>query len=550
MCANFNPAPYISQSHVYSFENTHDTLEVFLTLGAGKVVSIIMNTKRALISVTDKTGILEFAKGLAALGWQILSTGGTAKTLRDGGIDVTDVSDYTGFPEMLDGRVKTLHPKIHGGILHVRSKPDHVECCRQHGIGPIDLVCVNLYAFEQQPDIETIDIGGPSLLRSAAKNHESVIVVSDPADYPSILAQLQSGGSFPKDSRKTLAQKAFARTSAYDQAIASWLCGAPEAIPLRYGENPHQTAFFRPDATPPAEANLASARILHGKEMSYNNYVDGDAALEAAREFHDVPAAVIIKHTNPCGAATGVSLAQALEAAWAGDPVSSYGSVIAVTRTVDLETARFLKGRFVEALIAPGFEADALEFLQQKSKSIRLIDLGQPLKAPLLRTLQRQINGGILTQSADTEAPEAWNVVTTAPFPGALKPLAEFGICVCKHLKSNAIALVWEYAPGYFALLGMGAGQPNRVDSVKKLAIARAKENIALGGWPEADVLAKTVLISDAFFPFADNIEAAAEFGIRYIVEPGGSKHDEDVIAECNRHNIALVMTGARHFLH
>lgn len=509
-----------------------------------------MQGKRALLSVTDKTGIADLAKGLVELGWEILSTGGTANTLREKGIPVTDVADYTGYPEMLDGRVKTLHPKIHGGILHLRDNLDHQTCCETHGIGSIDLVCVNLYAFEQKPGIENIDIGGPSMIRSAAKNHAHVIVLTDPADYPSVLETLRTHGDLSTECRKQLAEKAFARTAAYDAAIAAWFSKKTTEIPLRYGENPHQTASFLPNPLPSKEANLATARILHGKEMSFNNYVDGDAALETARELFDTPAAVIIKHTNPCGCATGKTLAQALEAAWAGDPVSAFGSVIAVTRTVDLETAQFLKGRFVEALIAPAFAPDALEFLMQKSKDIRLVDLGQPLAAPLQRTLSRQINGGMLHQTADVGADEKWDVPTQVAFPDSLRPLAQFGVRVCKHVKSNAILVVQEYQPDLFSVLGMGAGQPNRVDSVKKLALARAEENIRLMNLQKEDILPRTILISDAFFPFPDNIEAAAEFGIRYIVEPGGSKKDADAIATCDRHGIAMALTGIRHFLH
>jgi len=510
-----------------------------------------MKIQRALLSVSDKTGLIDFAHGLAALGVEILSTGGTAAALRDAGVSVIDVSTFTGHPEILDGRVKTLHPKVHGGILQRRSNPADMETCAQMGLRPIDLVCVNLYPFEKSPSIENIDIGGPSMLRSAAKNHTDVIVLTDPSDYSPTLAALRTSGDLPIERRRALAQKVFARTSAYDAAISAWLADAPAPeIPLRYGENPHQSATFRPDSPLPAEATLAAARILHGKEMSYNNYVDGDAALEAARELFAAPAAVIIKHTNPCGAATGETLAAALAAAWEGDVVSSFGSVIAVTRPVDLATAQVLKGRFVEALIAPSFESDALEFLKAKSKDIRLISLDHPLAAPLPRRLTRPINGGTLTQEADLNAPEAWNLVTKSAIPDSLRPTADFGIRVCKHLKSNAILLAWEPTPGCHAILGMGAGQPNRVDSMRKLAIEKARENIARLGLDPAAVLAKTVLISDAFFPFADNIEAAAAFGIRHIVEPGGSKKDADCIAACDAAEIAMVFTGCRHFLH
>ncbi len=427
------------------------------------------------------------------------------------------VSDKTG-PEILDGRVKTLHPKIHGGILQRRDHPDDRATCQQLGLPPIDLVCVNLYPFEAEPSIENIDIGGPAMIRSAAKNHADVIVLCEPADYASVLVALQTNGDIPLEQRRLAGQTA-------------------TEIALRYGENPHQQAILRPDATPPPEANLTTARILHGKAMSFNNYVDGDAALEAARELHAAPAAVIIK-------------AEALAEAWEGDVVSAFGSVIAVTRPVDAAAAQVLKGRFVEALIAPSFEPDALEFLQNKSKNIRLLSLDCPLSAPLARKVIRQINGATLIQDADVNAPEEWRVVTRAILPDDLRPTAEFGIRVGKHLKSNAIVLAWEYAPGQFAILGMGAGQPNRVDALRKLALEKARENITRRGLDMAAVLARTVLVSDAFFPFADNIEAAAEFGIRYIVEPGGSKQDAACIAACDQHGIAMVFSGCRHFRH
>ncbi len=511
----------------------------------------IMKIQRALVSVSDKTGILDFARGLSALEVEILSTGGTAAALRKAGIPVTDVSAFTGHPEILDGRVKTLHPKIHAGILQRRMNPADRDTCKKLDLPPIDLVCTNLYPFEQSPGIENIDIGGPSMLRSAAKNHVDVIVLCDPADYSSVLATLQSDGDLSLETRRALATKVFTRTSVYDAAIAKWLAGEPPAEnPLRYGENPHQRASFRPDSPLPPEATLATARILHGKEMSYNNYVDGDAALEAARELYDAPAAIIIKHTNPCGAATGETLADALSAAWEGDVVSAFGSVIALTRPVDLATAQLLKGRFVEAVIAPEFEPNALEFLQAKSRDIRLLSLDRPLNAPLPRQILRRINGGTLTQDADIGAPEGWSGVTEASFPDSLRPVADFGIRVCTHLKSNAILLAWEYAPGNFSILGMGAGQPNRVDAMRKLALAKARENIDRLELDRKTVLARSVLISDAFFPFADNIEAAAAFGIRYIVEPGGSKRDADCIAACDEKEISMVFTGCRHFLH
>jgi phosphoribosylaminoimidazolecarboxamide formyltransferase/IMP cyclohydrolase len=543
-----------------------------------------MSIRRAILSVTDKSGLVDFARGLAQRGVELLSTGGTARLLREAGVPVRDISDYTGFPEMLDGRVKTLHPKVHGGLLFLRGHPEHEQVAREHGIEPIDLVCVNLYRFEDtvakpgvtpEEAIENIDIGGPSMLRSAAKNHASVTVVCDPSDYARVLECMdRNQGGTTIELRRELAQKAFARTAVYDAAIATYLAAqlsAPEEAPpfvvaysrgrkLRYGENPHQEAWFYRGAAAD-EACMAHAEALHGKEMSYNNYVDGDAALETVKEFAGRPAAAIIKHTNPCGCATGSTLAEALEAAWAGDPVSAFGSVIALTCPVDLMTAEVLKGRFVEALIAPAFEEDALAFLKSKSKDIRLLKLHRPVEKPRKTKTFREIGGGLLLQERDAEEPEQWIVPTEQVFPDEKRALAEFGIKVCKHVKSNAIVIVREYKPGQFALLGMGSGQPNRVDALRKLAVARARENVRLmterstqyGQHPkdiEAEVMGASVLVSDAFFPFPDNIEAAAEAGIRYIVQPGGSRKDEEVIAACDRYGIAMVMTGVRHFLH
>ncbi len=543
-----------------------------------------MKIQRALLSVTDKSGIVEFARALAAMGVELLSTGGTAKAIRDAGVPVKDISEFTGFPEMLDGRVKTLHPKVHAGLLHLRGNQEHEATMTKHGLVPIDLVCVNLYRFEAtvskpgvtfEDAIENIDIGGPSMLRSAAKNHRSVTVVSDPVDYARVLECIRAnGGDTTPELRRELAQKVYARTAQYDAAIASYLAdqlpgkeGArpfvlayPSGTRLRYGENPHQEAFFYKDAVA-GEACIAHTEVLHGKEMSFNNYVDGNGALEAVKEIAGRPGAAIIKHTNPCGYATGETLAEALEAAWAGDTVSAFGSVIAVTVTVDLATAQVLKGRFVEALIAPDFAPDALEFLKSKSKDIRLLKLQRPVTPAFEGRAMRQINGGMLVQDRDVGEAEKWMVPTETIFPEEKRALAEFGIKVCKHVKSNAIVIVREYKPGQFSLLGMGAGQPNRVDSLRKLAVGKAKENLALmlkhgtqyGQSPkdfEGKIMGESVLVSDAFFPFSDNIDAAAEAGIRYIVQPGGSKKDEECVAACDKYGIAMAMTGVRHFLH
>lgn len=537
--------------------------------------------ERALISVYDKTGIVDFARGLHERGLEILSTGGTARALKEAGIPVTDVSDFTGFPEMLDGRVKTLHPKVHAGLLFRRDLPEHRDTMRAHHLQPIDLVCVNLYPFEQtvaRPDvsfeeaIEQIDIGGPTMLRSAAKNMKDVTVVVDPDDYTPVLDGMDANnGETTEPLRRRLALKVFARTAAYNAAIAGYLAAreneesqplilsCPVGEPLRYGENPHQSAILYRESND-EEADIAHAEVLHGKAMSYNNYVDGHAALEAVKELADTPAATVIKHTNPCGAATGESLAEALAAAWDGDPVSAFGSVIAVTRTVDLAAVEVLKGRFVEALIAPGFDDDALEWLTNKSKNIRLIRTRHPIAAARPGREIKHINGGLLVQDRDVSSIQDWQCPTRIEFPADKKDLAMFGVKICKHVKSNAILLVYARAPGQFAVLGMGAGQPNRVDAVRKLALTKARENIALlheargESIPlaefEQQMLSSAILISDAFFPFPDNIDEAAASHIRYIVQPGGSKRDDEVIAACDRCGAAMALTGMRHFKH
>ncbi len=540
--------------------------------------------KRALISVWDKQGVVDFARGLHELGVELLSTGGTSNQLKQAGLPVRDVSEFTGFPEMLDGRVKTLHPKIHAGLLYIRGNPDHELAMREHGLEAIDLVCVNLYPFEEtvarpnvtlEEAVENIDIGGPTMIRSAAKNHRYVTVVTDPADYGFVLEEMRrNDGATTEGMRMRLAGKVFARMAEYNAAIAEYLASVAEAtetVPrpfiiarstgkkLRYGENPHQEAFFYPDPVT-TEADLAHAEQLHGRGMSYNNYVDGDAALEAVRELADVPAAAVVKHTNPCGYATGETLAAALEAAWAGDPVSAFGSVIAVTRRVDLATARRLEGRFVEALIAPDFDDDALEYLRSKSKNLRLLKLQRALAPVSGGKTFRRISGGILVQDRDGALVQQWSVPTEHVFPDEKRPLADFGLRACKHVKSNAIVVVREYQPGQFSVLGMGAGQPNRVDAVRKLALSKADENIQILYREDAygkslrefsnEILHESVLVSDAFFPFPDSIQYAAESGIRYIVQPGGSRRDEEVIAACDKYGVAMAFTGLRHFRH
>jgi phosphoribosylaminoimidazolecarboxamide formyltransferase/IMP cyclohydrolase len=525
-------------------------------------------SRTALLSVSDKTGLVEFATGLSGLGWKLVSTGGTLKTLKDAGLPATAIDELTGHPEILEGRVKTLHPKVHGGLLGRPHLADHKAQMDANGISPIDLVVVNLYPFEATvakgcdlaEAIENIDIGGPSMLRSAAKNHERVTVVCDPADYAAVLAELKTGDTSPA-TRQKLAIKVYATTSRYDSAIERHLAATilsetrldlrfEQGETLRYGENNHQSAqFFRESArVQQGEASLGNFRQLHGKELSYNNIVDADAALEAARELVSSPAAVVIKHLNPCGYATGATLHDALVAAWAGDPVSAFGSVIALTRPVDLATAEVLKGRFVEIVLAPSFEPDALEFLKTKSKDIRLLEIGS-FGAAVARKVYKHVIGGMLLQDRDASVWEKFESVTKLGFPESKKALAEFTWKACKHLKSNAIAIGAEYAPGQFTLVGAGMGQPNRIDSNQKLAQPRVKDWLARfeGVKPAVEDM---VLCSDAFFPFPDNVEAAHEFGIKFLVQPGGSVKDDLSIAKCDELGMAMAMTGMRHFRH
>ncbi len=536
-------------------------------------------SKSALISVSDKTGLLPFAQGLAKAGYRLLSTGGTLKFLAENGLAVTAISEYTGSPEILDGRVKTLHPKIHGGLLGMRDKADHRRQMDENGIKPIDLVAVNLYPFAAtvaKPDvtleeaIENIDIGGPSMLRSAAKNHRDVTVICDPADYAKVLAEIESEGNTRLETRQRLAVKVFRHTADYDGAIDTFFSrrlieepvlrlGFNQGRTLRYGENDHQQAefFHESSALLAQEPNLGSAKQLHGKELSYNNLVDADAAVEAVRDLLGTPAVAIIKHTNPCGYATGKTLEAAFEAAWQGDPVSAFGSVIACSQTVDLATAERLKGRFVEVLVAPGYTQEALDYLIKKSKDIRVLDIGT-MVAPKARKVYKHILGGMLVQDRDVELWRKWEVVTKAAFPDSLKELAQFTWKACKHVKSNAITMAWEPTPGLYQLLGIGPGQPNRIDSNVRLCQPRVRDNARRlateqGLDPETfakDIFGKVIMASDAFFPFDDNVLAAHEAGIRYIVQPGGSLRDAEVIATADRLGIAMVFTGARHFRH
>jgi phosphoribosylaminoimidazolecarboxamide formyltransferase/IMP cyclohydrolase len=406
------------------------------------------------------------------------------------------------------------------------------------------------------------------MIRSAAKNMKFVTVVTDPSDYARVLESMDAnGGGTTEELRFELGQKVYARTAAYDATIAGYLAGqmktvaprpfvktAANGVELRYGENSHQKAWLYTDATA-AEACIAHTDVLHGKEMSYNNYVDGEGALEAVKELSGKPGVAVIKHTNPCGFATGATLAEAFEAAWNGDPVSAFGSVIAVTQKVDLATAELLKGRFIEALIAPDFEPAALELLKSKSKNIRLLKLRQPMSKAAPRKMIKDINGGILVQDVDTDAIAEWTVVSQAAFDQSKRALAEFGIAAAKHTKSNAIMVVQEYKPGQFRVLGMGAGQPNRVDSLRKLAVPKAVENLKLQNLGITDaqiqkIIGDCVFVSEAFFPFADSIDEAHAVGARFIVQPGGSIRDDEVIAACDKYSIAMAFTGMRHFKH
>ena len=521
--------------------------------------------KRALISVSDKRGLVDFVRTLSSLGVEIFSTGGTRKHLQEQGISVCDVADYTGFPEMMDGRVKTLHPKVHGGLLCRHDNPADMAALAEHGIVPFELVVVNLYPFEEtvsragvthEEATEQIDIGGPSMVRSAAKNHAFVTLATDPDQYAEILAEIKTTGSTTLATRRKLAAAAFARTASYDTAIADYFAGVlaqegteQEAYPsqlhlrfvrralLRYGENPHQSAALY--ASPlAARQSLVSAEQLNGKELSYNNLLDLDAALAIARSLPQ-PGVAVLKHNNPCGAATGSSLLEAVGKAWDGDPVSAFGSVLGVNVPVDGPMAEYLAepGRFVEAIIAPDFSTEALSILTTKPKwkaNVRLLRTGEITRDPGAIQL-RQVDGGILCQTADdaNDEPATWKVVTeTGPSP-ELEADLNFAWAVCRHVKSNAIVLAKQGA-----LVGVGAGQMSRVDSVE-IAIRKG-----------ADRTAGSVLASDAFFPFPDSIHQAAAAGIAAIIQPGGSMRDGEVIAACNQHGIPMIFTGTRHFRH
>jgi phosphoribosylaminoimidazolecarboxamide formyltransferase/IMP cyclohydrolase len=515
--------------------------------------------RRALLSVSDKTGIVELGQALAAKGVDLVSTGGTAKALHDAGLEVRDISDMTGFPEMMDGRVKTLHPIVHGGLLAVRDNPDHVAAMNAHDIGAIDLVVVNLYPFAatvakgaDRPEIiENIDIGGPSMIRSAAKNHAFVAIVTDPADYA-----LLTDGTTTLDERRKLAAKAYAATAAYDGMIAQWFAFAdqgesfPDILPLtlkhgqalRYGENPHQAAAFY-TATGPAARGIGQARQVQGKELSYNNFNDADAALDLVSEFKGAdPSVVIVKHANPCGVATAATLAEAYEAAFACDTVSAFGGIIALNRPLDAATARAITGIFTEVVIAPDADEDALAIFAAK-KNLRLLLTGDLPNAARPGLLAKSITGGWLLQTRDNGTPSELKVVTKrGPTEQELAD-CRFAWTVAKHVKSNAIV----YAKGG-STAGIGAGQMNRLESAR-IAAWKAKDAAEKAGWAETRTIGSAVA-SDAFFPFADGLLAAVEAGATAVIQPGGSIRDDEVIAAADAAGLAMVFTGMRHFRH
>lgn len=515
---------------------------------------------KALISVSDKTGVVEFAKGLVALGWEILSTSGTMKLLKESGVPVTSVSDVTGFPEICDGRVKTLHPKIHGALLARRDIPEHMKELKDNDIETIDLVCVNLYPFREtiakpnvtmEDAVEHIDIGGPSMLRSAAKNWESVTVVCNPADYETILSEIKAGGNTTRETRLQLSAKAYTHTAEYDMAISTYMraqAGLPEKLfleydlkqELRYGENPHQEAkFFASTVKEPF--SLATAEQLNGKELSYNNIQDANATLNIAREF-DEPFCVGVKHMNPCGSATGKTIAEAWKKAYEADKTSIFGGIVAANREIDLETAQMLKPIFLEIVMAPSFAPDALELLCTK-KNLRVLKVDMS-KDNTVRKQYVSMNGGMLVQDRDINTkPVAADQCVTE-----LKPTAEqladmeFAWKIVKHVKSNAIVV----AKGGMTY-GVGAGQMNRIGSAE-IALKQAQNTLKEEG---KDIMTEgLVLASDGFFPFNDCVALAAEYGIKAIVQPGGSIRDEDSIKLADEKGITMLFTGERHFKH
>ena len=525
--------------------------------------------RRALLSVTDKQGISEFAKGLADAGFSLLSTGGTRREIAAAGVEVQEVADYTGFPEMMDGRVKTLHPKVHGGLLARRDDASHAAAMGEHGIDAIDLLCVNLYRFretvqkpgiDRQEIVENIDIGGPAMIRSAAKNHRNVAVVVDPGDYPEVLRLLREhDGALPPAFLRKLAAKAYAHTAAYDAAIAQWFDeerAAMEGEPrfagsfaaagnkladLRYGENPHQQAAFYSHGG--AAPSLAGADQRNGKALSYNNILDADAAMKLAFEF-DATSCVLVKHNNPCGTAVADDLPRAFALALSGDPVSAFGGILATNRTFDAQTARAVveSGTFLEVVVAPSVDADAVAELQKAKwgANVRVLDLGgAPVLGHEAGLVSREVSGGFLLQTADVPPQPPAEEVATSRAPGDEEQAAlRFAWLVCKHVKSNAIVLARSEGDGACYTVGIGAGQMSRVDSAK-IAVDKA-----------GDRTQGCVVASDAFFPFADGLLVCAGAGATAVVQPGGSKRDAEVVAAAEERGMAMWMTGQRHFRH
>jgi phosphoribosylaminoimidazolecarboxamide formyltransferase/IMP cyclohydrolase len=521
-----------------------------------------IKVRRALISVSDKTGVAEFARGLARLGIEIVSTGGTGAALREAGVEVTDVAEMTGSPEILDGRVKTLHPRLHAALLAVRDDPKHMETLKAEGIEPIDLVCVNLYPFEravahrnvsEQEAIESIDVGGPTMIRAAAKNHRFVAVLVKPESYDAVLAELdESGSEISEETRHWLANEAFAHTAGYDASISRWFGLRYETYPshwvmahekfldLSYGENPHQTAALYVEAGARSHV-LSRVAKLHGRALSFNNVLDLDSARRVLTEFEQ-PAAVIVKHNNPCGVAVAETIGDAYQRALACDPLSAFGGVIALNRPVDRGLAERLHEAFVEVLIAPGYGADSLEVLTQKEAIRILEDTEQRGYAPRERDVKR-VRGGLLVQDPDRADPDHEQMRVATKVPPSTEQWEDllFAWKVCRHVRSNAIVIAKDGAT-----LGIGAGQMSRVDSVR-LAIYKARE---ARGDEAQELLRGSVVASDGFFPFPDGPLAAIEVGATAFVQPGGSKRDDEVIAACDEAGAAMALTGRRHFRH
>ncbi|MDO4667960.1 MAG: bifunctional phosphoribosylaminoimidazolecarboxamide formyltransferase/IMP cyclohydrolase [Streptococcus sp.] len=514
-------------------------------------------TKRALISVSDKTGIIEFATKLIALGWEVVSTGGTKIALDKAGLETIAIDDVTGFPEMMDGRVKTLHPKIHGGLLARRDSQDHLDAAKGHEISLIDLVVVNLYPFKEtilKPDVtyaeavENIDIGGPSMLRSAAKNHASVTVIVDPSDYAKVFSELEADGETSYTTRQALAAKVFRHTAAYDALIAEYFTAQvgetkPEKLTLtydlnqamRYGENPQQDADFYQKALP-TDYSIASAKQLNGKELSFNNIRDADAAIRIIRDFKTNPTVVALKHMNPCGIGQADTIESAWDYAYEADPVSIFGGIVVLNREVDAATAQKMHGVFLEIIIAPSYSAEALTILTTKKKNLRILEL--PFDAQDASEIEAEytgVVGGLLVQNQDVieESSEKWEIVTKRQPSEVEQTALEFAWKAIKYVKSNGIIITNDHMT-----LGVGPGQTNRVASVR-IAIEQAK-----------DRLDGAVLASDAFFPFADNVEEIAKAGIKAIIQPGGSVRDQESIDVADKYGIAMVFTGVRHFRH